>query len=178
MSYIYNIYSAGGPRVFRVFFIIPSIISTGVCVRGTYNGARVLSTITRTARGCGSCLRDGPAAGQSRARTAYYICEHIARVSQQRVCVIVGAYGERGKRIIWRGGGGNFLRVGRCRRHGPVFLIWWWSPPQRVIDLIIFISYVLCLYAHAITTKQSSSAYRIYDLSLKYYTNCYLRTKL
>lgn len=139
--------------MFRVFFTIPSIISTGVCVQTAYNGARVLFTIICTARGCGSCVRDGPAAGQSRARAAYYICEHIARVSRQRVCLNVEADGERGKRIIWRGGGGNFLRVGRCCRHGPVFSIWW-SSPQGVIDrIIIFISYIIVLYVHAVTTK-------------------------
>lgn len=96
---VYNIQCGCPPRVSR-FFIIPSIISTGVCVQTAYNGARVLSTIICTARGCGSCVRDGPAAGQSRARAAYYICEHIARVSRQRVCLNVGADGERGKRII------------------------------------------------------------------------------
>lgn len=76
------------------------MISTRVCMRTAHNGARVLSIITRTARGCGSCVRDGPAAGQSRACAAYYICVCVARVCRQRVCVSAGAYGERGKQII------------------------------------------------------------------------------
>jgi len=88
------------PACFAFFIISPSIISTRVCMRTAHNGARVLSIITRTARGCGSCVRDGPAAGQSRARAAYHICVRIARVRRQRVCVSAGVYGERGKRIM------------------------------------------------------------------------------
>lgn len=85
-------------------------------------------------------------------RRLLYMRTYSSCVSTARV-LECGADGERGKRIIWRGGGGNFLRVGRCCRHGPVFSIWW-SPPQGVIDrIIILISYITVLYAHAVTTK-------------------------
>lgn len=113
--------------------------------------------ITRTARGCGSCVRDGPAAGQSRARAAYYICLCIARVCRQRVCVSVGAYGERGKRIILRGeevifcAWDDVAAVAWCFRYG--------GRRHEGIDCILYnINFVCMLYAHAIATKQSSHA--------------------